>query len=309
MRSGIIESGNQRDSEPWAFLVSPRSRGQSRIGKRLAVHAAIGFCRCIDSQSIRCRHCSLRKDKPFISINCSALSEKLIYSELFGHEKGSFTGADHRHIGRFEKAHGGTLFLDEIGDLSLDIQVWLLRVLETKVFECVGGKETIRSDFRLISATNRNFEREIKKKLFRADLFYRINVYSIYVPPLRERKQDIPLLINYFLKYRAGKTGKMSRRITDAWPGNVRKLKNCVESYVASSQTRITELLETHYYPTLPSKNTAVTLQDNERRHIEWALTKTSGKIHGSGGAAELLDIHPNTLSFRIKKLGIIKHR
>ncbi len=261
---------------------------------------------------------SLRKNKPFISLNCSALSEKLIYSELFGHEKGSFTGADHRHIGRFEKAHGGTLFLDEIGDLPLDIQVRLLRVLETKEFERVGGKETIRSDFRLITATNRNLEQAIKKKLFRSDLFYRINVYSIYVPPLRERKQDIPLLINYYLKEQAGKTGKMSRLITDeemsglseyAWPGNVRELKNCVERYVASSQTRITELLETQYHPASPSKNTAVTLADNERRHIEWALTKTMGKIHGPGGAAELLDIHPNTLTFRIKKLGIKKHR
>jgi len=261
---------------------------------------------------------SLRKDKPFISLNCSALSEKLIYSELFGHEKGSFTGADHRHIGRFEKAHGGTLFLDEIGDLPLDIQVRLLRVLETKEFERVGGKETIRSDFRLITATNRNLEQEIKKKMFRADLFYRINVYSIYVPPLRERRQDIPLLINYFIKDQAFKTGKISRLITDeemsglieySWPGNVREMKNFVERYVASSQTGITELLETQFHPASRSKNTAVTLADNERRHIEWALTKTMGKIHGPGGAAELLDIHPNTLTFRIKKLGIKKHR
>lgn len=261
---------------------------------------------------------SLRKDKPFISLNCSALSEKLIYSELFGHEKGSFTGANHRHIGRFEKAHGGTLFLDEIGDLPLDMQVRLLRVLETKEFERVGGKDTIRSDFRLITATNRNLEQEIKKKLFRSDLFYRINVYSIYLPPLRERKQDIPLLINYFIKEQTIKTGKISRLITDnemaglieySWPGNVRELKNCVERYTASSQTRITELLETQYHPVAPSKNAAVTLADNERRHIEWALTKTMGKIHGPGGAAELLDIHPNTLTFRIKKLGITKHR
>ncbi|MEE9912586.1 MAG: sigma 54-interacting transcriptional regulator [Deltaproteobacteria bacterium] len=261
---------------------------------------------------------SLRNDKPFISLNCSALSEKLIYSELFGHEKGSFTGADHRHIGRFEKAHGGTLFLDEIGDLPLDMQVRLLRVLETKEFERVGGKETIRSDFRLITATNRDLEQETKKKLFRADLFYRINVYSIYVPPLRDRRQDIPLLIHYFIKDQTVKTGKISRPITDeeisrlieySWPGNVRELKNVVERYVASSQTRITELIENPYHRASPAKNAAVTLADNERRHIEWALAKTMGKIHGPGGAAELLGIHPNTLTFRIKKLGIKKHK
>jgi len=278
--------------------------GETGVGKELVAKAILNN--------------SLRKDKPFISLNCSALSEKLIYSELFGHEKGSFTGADHRHIGRFEKAHGGTLFLDEIGDLPLDIQVRLLRVLETKEFERVGGKETIHSDFRLITATNRNLEQEIKRKTFRADLFYRIHVYSIYVSPLRERRQDIPLLIHYFIKDQAVKTGKIARLITDeemsglieySWPGNVRELKNCVERYVASSQTRITELLETQYHPASPSKNAAVTLQENERRHIEWALTKTMGKIHGPGGAAELLDIHPNTLTFRIKKLGIKKNR
>ena len=261
---------------------------------------------------------SLRKDKAFISLNCSALSEKLIYSELFGHEKGSFTGADHRHIGRFEKAHGGTLFLDEIGDLPLDMQVRLLRVLETKEFERVGGQETIRSDFRLITATNRNLEQEIKKKVFRADLFYRINVYSIYVPPLRERRQDVPFLINHFLKGQTSKTGKISRIISDEemvkltqydWPGNVRELKNCIERYAASAQNRITDLFNTTYQSARIKRHSPITLQENERLHIEWALEKTQGKIHGSGGAAELLDIHPNTLSFRIKKLGIKKRR
>lgn len=278
--------------------------GETGAGKELAARAVLSA--------------SQRRNKPFITLNCSALSEKLIYSELFGHEKGSFTGADRRHIGRFEKANGGTLFLDEIGDLPPDMQVRLLRVLETKEFERVGGKETLRSDFRLITATNRNLELEIKRKTFRADLFYRINVYPIFIPPLRERRQDIPLLIRYFIKDQTLKTGRMSRLITDeemsrlmeySWPGNVRELKNCVERYVASSQKRITDLLETQYHPASPSKNAAITLQDNERRHIEWALTKTMGKIHGHGGAAELLDIHPNTLTFRIKKLGIKKDR
>ncbi len=299
MKKVLSQIGEIAKSETTVLIL-----GETGVGKEVVAKAILNN--------------SLRKDKPFISLNCSALSEKLIYSELFGHEKGSFTGADHRHIGRFEKAHGGTLFLDEIGDLPLDIQVRLLRVLETKEFERVGGKETIRSDFRLITATNRNLEQEIKKKRFRADLFYRINVYSIYVPPLRERRQDIPLLINYFIKDQAVKTGKISRLISDeeraslieySWPGNVREMKNFVERYVASSRTKITELLETRFHPASRTKNTAITLADNERRHIEWALKKTMGKIHGPGGAAELLDIHPNTLTFRIKKLGIKKHR
>jgi len=274
--------------------------GETGVGKELVVEAILKN--------------SLRRDKPFISLNCSALSEKLIYSELFGHEKGSFTGADHRHIGRFEKANRGTLFLDEIGDLPLDMQIRLLRVLETKAFERVGGKETIRSDFRLITATNRNLDQEVKKKTFRADLFYRINVFSIYIPPLREHRQDIPLLIAHFLKRQAEKTGKIARLIADEemleltrynWPGNVRELKNCVERFVASPQTRITDLLDMKYRPVPMLRLSAVSLEENERRHIEWALERTYGKIHGPGGAAELLHIHPNTLSFRIKKLGI----
>jgi formate hydrogenlyase transcriptional activator len=198
------------------------------------------------------------------------------------------------------------------------MQVRLLRVLETKEFERVGGKKTIRSDFRLITATNRALEEEINRKTFRSDLFYRINVYPIYISPLRERREDIPLLIDYFLKLQTEKTGKISRPITDEemsslirynWPGNVRELKNCVERYVVSSHTRITQLIESGYAPASPQKNAAVTLQDNERRHIEWALAKTAGKIHGPGGAAELLDVHPNTLTFRIKKLGIKRRK
>jgi len=276
--------------------------GETGVGKELVAQAIVKN--------------SWRANKPFITLNCSALSEKLIYSELFGHEKGSFTGADHRHIGRFEKAHEGTLFLDEIGDLPLDMQVRLLRVLETKEFERVGGKETIHSDFRLITATNRKLEQEIEQGTFRSDLFYRINVFPIYIPPLRERRQDIPLLIDYFLKGQQNKLGKIPRIISDEeifslkqynWPGNVRELKNCVERYVTTAHTRITDLLHGEYQPARMKQNSAITLQENERQHIEWALEQTRGKIHGPGGAAELLDINPNTLAFRIKKLGVKK--
>ena len=275
--------------------------GETGVGKELVAKAILNNSR--------------RKDRPFISLNCSALSEELIYSELFGHEKGSFTGAARQHFGRFEKAHNGTLFLDEIGDLPLDIQVRLLRVLETKEFERVGGKKTLRSDFRLITATNRNLEQAIERKLFRADLFYRIDVFPIHVPPLRERKADIPLLVQSFLNENTARAGRLARFVSDEemnalmaydWPGNVRELKNCVERFMASPQTRIIDLLPNPLRPEL-QEHPAVSLQDNERRHIAWALAKTHGKIHGPGGAAELLKIHPNTLTFRIKKLGISK--
>ncbi len=263
------------------------------------------------------RH-SLRSKQPFISLNCNALSETLITSELFGHEKGAFTGAEQQHVGRFEKADGGTLFLDEIGDLPLDVQVRLLRVLETKEFERVGGNRTLISDFRLIAATNTDLAQAMNEKRFRKDLFYRIHVFAIYVPPLRERSEDIPLLIDHFLKIQAAETGKIPRPVTEAqmqmlirynWPGNVRELKNVAERYAisgASSHISIVDLLGTSL-PKAADNHQAATLAENERRHIVWALEQTGGKIHGPGGAAELLHVHPNTLSFRMKKLGVKK--
>lgn len=265
------------------------------------------------------RQNSNRKHKPFISLNCNALSETLIYSELFGHEKGAFTSADHQHIGRFEKANEGTLFLDEIGDLSPDVQVRLLRVLETKEFERVGGTTTLRSDFRLITATNSDLVRAMKEKRFREDLFYRINVFCITVPPLRERREDIALLIRHFIHMQAVETGKVYRPISDeemriltqySWPGNVRELKNIVERYTIPglSKTSIVDLLDDRNRAHVDARQ-AVTLRENERRHIRWALKETNGKIHGPGGAAELLDIHPNTLTFRMKKIGVERRK
>jgi formate hydrogenlyase transcriptional activator len=218
------------------------------------------------------------------------------------------------------KEKAKALFLDEIGDLPLNVQVRLLRVLEIKEFERVGATNTIRSDFRLIAATNTDLVQAIKGKKFREDLFYRINVFSIYVPPLRERREDIPLLINHFLKVQATETGKVCRPITDeemlqltqyAWPGNVRELKNMAERYAITgpaSQTSIVDLLNIGNRGISESQQ-AVTLRENERRHILWALERTRGKIHGPGGAAELLEVHPNTLTFRIKKLGIQRQK
>lgn len=257
-----------------------------------------------------------RRDKAFIGVNCSALPDTLISSELFGHERGAFTGAISRRIGRFELANGGTLFLDEIGTLPLETQVRLLRVLQTKSFERVGGNETLHSNFRLIAATNLDLREEIKAHRFRADLYYRLNVFPAYVPSLRERKEDIPLLAYYFLKTfgaKAGKTFKgikaadMERLIQYNWPGNVRELENIMERSVllsSGADFRIPELTISDL-PNSPDLQDGVTLLDNERRHILWALQKTNWKIRGPGGAAELLDIHPSTLRFRMNKLGI----
>jgi formate hydrogenlyase transcriptional activator len=261
---------------------------------------------------------SHRKDGPFITVQCSALTESLITSELFGHEKGAFTGATHREIGRFELADKGTLFLDEIGDLSLDVQARLLRVLQSKEFERVGGgKDTLTSDFRLITATNRNLENEIKTKRFREDLYYRINVFPIHVPPLRERKEDIPLLAHHFFRLYTNKQGNgpsaIPREILEKlvhydWPGNIRELENVIQRSIIS-------ISGTHFHLPMFEMNQQeaaqttdfYTLEAMERRHILEALSITRWKIHGPNGAAKILDINPFTLASRMKKLGIKK--
>ncbi len=279
--------------------------GETGVGKELVARAIH-------------RH-SNRRDKPFIRVHCSALPESLIPSELFGHEKGAFTGAVRRRAGRFELADGGTLFLDEIGDLSLDIQVRLLRVLQNKEFERVGGTETLRSDFRLVVATNRDLEKEVSAQKFRADLYYRLAVFPIYVPPLRERKEDIPLLAHYFLKIYSKKRGKnfsrihqtdMDRLLQYGWPGNVRELENIIERGTILSGEGVFRVPElTGSQPDWVHNGGGMTLRDNERRHILWALQKTSWKVRGSRGAAELLDLPASTLAFRMKKLGIERPR
>lgn len=265
---------------------------------------------------------SSRKNKPFICVQCSALPDNLIASELFGHEKGAFTGAVKQRIGRFELANGGTLFLDEIGDLPHDMQVSLLRVLQSKRFERIGGSETIQSDFRLIAATNRNLENEVKTGRFRRDLFYRLNVFPIYVPPLRERKEDIPLLAHYFLKKFSKRMGKVFENIFQEdidklcqydWPGNIRELENIIERSIILNEGPLLRIhaflpavsISFNQQPLHDESRDSVSLSDNERRHILQALQKTNGTIWGPSGAAALLNIKPSTLAFRIKKLGI----
>jgi transcriptional regulator with GAF, ATPase, and Fis domain len=237
---------------------------------------------------------------------------------LFGHEKGAFTGAINRRIGRFELAHGGTLFLDEIGDLSLGVQARLLRVLQSKEFERVGGgKDILTSDFRLIAATNRNLEKEVKENRFREDLYYRINVFPLYIPPLKERREDIPLFAQHFITSFTARYGKsldkipqeiMERLIRHDWPGNVRELENIIHRSVISSQGNKFQMVSLEItHPGSGKTDLFGTLEENERRHILEALERSGWRVHGAGGAADILKIHPSTLSSRMKKLGIRK--
>jgi DNA-binding NtrC family response regulator len=264
---------------------------------------------------------SLRKDKPFIRINCAALPTSLIDSELFGHEKGAFTGAHERKIGRFEQAHTGTIFLDEIGELPLESQSKLLRVLQEKEIERIGGRTTIKTDVRIIAATNRDLTKEVAEGRFRLDLFYRINVFPIVMPPLRERKEDISDLAHHFLTIYSRKIGKAVRGISAQvmenmknyhWPGNIRELENLIERNVLLTRD---DMITSMVLPTQLEQQPAVvvtepgisTMSDGERAHIMAALKKCNGKIWGEGGAASLLNLPPTTLNSKMKKLGIRK--
>ncbi|HEU5040997.1 MAG TPA: sigma 54-interacting transcriptional regulator, partial [Gemmatimonadales bacterium] len=257
---------------------------------------------------------SRRRERPMVSVNCGAISAGLVESELFGHERGAFTGALSRKIGRFELADGGTIFLDEIGDLPLDLQVKLLRVLQEGEIERVGGARPIRVDVRVIAATHRDLEAAVGEGRFRADLYYRLNVFPLHVPPLRERREDIPVLVRHFvLKYaaRMGKTIEhIPRKSLDAltaydWPGNVRELANIVERSVIVSSGHTLEVGDW-----LTSQPTATrTLRETEREQILAALEETRWRVSGPAGAAVRLGLKPTTLEARMKKLGITRPR
>lgn len=263
--------------------------------------------------------CSPRCSRPLIKVNCAALPTGLIESELFGHERGAFTGALQRKIGRFELAHNGTIFLDEIGDISAEMQVKLLRVLQEQEFERVGGTETIKVNVRVIAATNRDLEAAVGQETFRADLFYRLNVFPIQVPPLRERKKDIPMLAQYFLnKYgklflkriEAIYPATMERLIEYPWPGNVRELENVIERAVILSKGPVLDLEEEWLSGSgagVSSPGRLGTLEEMEREYILKVLQQTRWVIGGKKGAAEILKVHPNTLRSRLTKLGIKK--
>jgi len=259
---------------------------------------------------------SNRKDQIMVTINCAAIPESLIESELFGHEKGAFTSADKLKYGKFEVAHKGTLFLDEIGELPVAMQPKLLRVLQESEFERLGGNKIIKTDFRLIAATNRDLKAEIEKGNFRSDLYYRLNILPIKIPPLREHKEDIPFLVEYFLGNINRKSGKKINLIPKTtldklmeyhWPGNIRELENLVErAHVLShgNKLEIGDWFEPEQ-PNLAQVNGILPLEEHERNHILAALKATRWRIRGDNGTAQLLQINPTTLESRMKKLGI----
>jgi transcriptional regulator with GAF, ATPase, and Fis domain len=267
---------------------------------------------------------SPRKDGPFIKVNCGAIPETLLDSELFGHEKGAFTGATSQKRGRFERADKGTIFLDEIGELPAQAQVRLLRVLQAKEIERVGGASSIRVDTRVISATNRNLQEMVASGRFREDLWFRINVFPIMIPPLRQRREDIPALVHHLIDRKSKELklterpvlapGALERLMAYDWPGNVRELENLIERALIQSGGGMLSF-ETLFAPQVPvgrevtrdagRNRTLLSLDEINAQHIRQALEMAGGKINGPGGAAQILGLHPNTLRARMNKLGI----
>jgi two-component system, NtrC family, response regulator HydG len=284
--------------------------GESGTGKERVAHAV--------------HELSQHKDNAFITVNCAALPESLVESELFGYERGAFTGANASRAGKFEQAHNGTIFLDEIGELPLDAQVKLLRVLQEKEVERIGGNGIIKINVRVIAATNRSLEKEVAEGRFRLDLYYRLNVFPVELPPLRDRKEDIEVLANHFLKKYAGKTHRDITSITPAamnqlinynWPGNIRELEHLIERNVllarGNSIASFDIPLVQGTVQVTPAGETMVvsgplrSMEDMEREHITAALQQCGGKVFGPGGAAELLKMPPTSLYSKMKKLGI----
>jgi len=280
--------------------------GESGTGKELIAHSI--------------HKVSARRYKPFVVVNCGTLPSNLIESDLFGHEKGSFTGAITKREGKFELADEGTIFLDEIGELPLELQVKFLRVLQEREIEPVGGKPK-KINVRMLAATNKDLEEEVAAGRFRIDLYYRLNVFPLLLPPLRERKEDIPLLANHFLKKYSTEEGRqvpvLSTEATDMlmqynWPGNIRELENTIQRNVVLANGAVIDSLEIPVSKkatnmSLNSANGFKTIIENERDHILTVLESCNWKISGKGGAAEILDINVNTLNSRMKKLGIEK--
>ncbi len=280
-------------------------RGESGTGKEIVARAIHAL--------------SDRTDKRFVAVSCAALPETLFEAELFGHEKGAFTGAIRRKEGRFELADGGTLFLDEVGDIPLETQVKLLRVLESQEFERLGGKETLKVDVRIISATNQDLEEKIKGKRFREDMYYRLNVISILIPPLRERKEDILVLADHFIRKANLKCGKKVNGITPEvkdiilnydWPGNVRELENVIERGVVLSRTDVIDKNDLPYLGLTKSREISssinLSLREMEKNHILNILIASDWNLNKS---AEILGIHRNTLRLKMKEYGIEKSR
>jgi len=266
---------------------------------------------------------SVRALRPFVSVNCAAIPRDLVASELFGHEKGAFTGATQQRLGRFELANGGTIFLDEIGELPIETQITLLRVLQEREFERVGGTRRIHADVRVIAATNRDLQAAISGGSFRRDLFYRLNVFPIEIPPLRERRQDIPLLVEYFIHRYARKAGKnitsvekKTLQLLEAyvWPGNIRELQNVIERSVILCESEVLSVHESWLpedsMPMETNSGSELTAKEAQtKRIIEAALRECRGRVYGPSGAAAKLGIPRSTLESRIRSLKVDKHR
>lgn len=282
-------------------------QGESGTGKELIARAIHGA--------------SLRKDRPLVKINCGAITPSLVESELFGHEKGAFTGALQRRLGRFELADGGTLFLDEVGELPLDIQVKLLRVLQEGEFERVGSSETRKVDVRIIAATNRNIQQMVDDSSFRNDLYYRLNVFPVLIPSLKQRLEDLPLLVDHILRRLNQTLGKkfeaVSRNTLDRlshyhWPGNIRELQNVLERAAIVGHPpilEVTTLPDNTQPPAVISTTSMTTLAEAERQHIARTLDSVNWVIAGKQGAADILDLPPSTLRSKMKKLNIQRAR
>jgi transcriptional regulator with GAF, ATPase, and Fis domain len=272
--------------------------GETGTGKEL-------FARALHGESGR-------KNKPLINVGCASLSATLIESEFFGHEKGAFTGADKQRIGRFELANKGSIFLDEIGELSLELQAKLLRVLQEGELERLGSSKSIKVDVRVIAATNRNLEEEVSQGRFREDLYYRLSTFKLSVPPLRDRNDDIPLLVRFFVEKLGKKLGKKIKNIPKSsmrklenysWPGNIRELQNTIENAIIISEN---ETLKVEIPgSSISSKKGKMKLVDIEKDHIIEVLKSTNWRLGGKGGAAELLDMKRPNLYAKMKKLGI----
>ncbi len=279
--------------------------GETGVGKEL-------FARAI-------HRASTRKDRPLLKVDCAALAPSLIESELFGHERGAFTGAAATRKGRFEIANGGTVFLDEVGELSPELQVKLLRVLEDGFVERVGAAQPIKVNVRIIAATNRDLEEDIQEGRFRQDLFYRLNAFPLTIPPLRERRSDIPQLVDHFVRVFCLRHSRPILRVTRptlkmlqeyAWPGNVRELENIVERAVITSEGSTLHVQPlTPQMPVKPSARNLKPLAEVEKDHILTVLEKTLWRIEGQAGAARILGLHPDTLRHRMKKLQISRPR
>lgn len=315
--ASVGESGEIAGRSPAIRLVLAAIDKVAATDSTVLIYGETGTGKELVAREIHRR--SVRGQKPLIKANCAAVPASLIASELFGHERGAFTGAAQRRLGRFEMAAGGSLFLDEVGEIPLDVQVALLRVMQEREFERLGGTQTIRADVRLIAATNRDLQKAISDGSFRSDLFYRLNVFPIEVPPLRERREDIPLLADLFLARYSARLGRKMRGVETRtmellrnydWPGNIRELQNVIERAVILSEDGVLRVEPRALVQ--PAAETTVrpsVLRTQERETIEVALVESGGRIAGPKGAAARLGLPASTLESKIRALGIDKFR